>query len=118
MDICFLFTRGSFLAGLLSRKDHHVLTSSLKIVEILMQKLPNAYLGFFIKEGVVNAVEALLNQQDCSKSTHMPDNMQQPETQPVIRNKTTCFCYAFAACRSEARRASVLDGYVSSSHFA
>ncbi|AQK94368.1 E3 ubiquitin-protein ligase UPL4 [Zea mays] len=92
----------SFLAGLLSRKDHHVLTSSLKIVEILMQKLPNAYLGFFIKEGVVNAVEALLNQQDCSKSTHMPDNMQQPETQPVIRNKTTCFCYAFDACRSEA----------------
>lgn len=97
----FAVTHGSFLAGLLSRKDHHVLTSSLKIIEILMQKLPDAYLGFFIKEGVVNAVEALLNQEDCSKST-LPDDMQQSETQPVIRNKTTCFCYAFDASRSEA----------------
>jgi E3 ubiquitin-protein ligase TRIP12 len=46
-----------------------------------MQKLRIVYLGFFIKEGVVNAVEALLNQEDYSKSTHMPDNMQQLETQ-------------------------------------
>ncbi|KAJ1263270.1 hypothetical protein BS78_09G170700 [Paspalum vaginatum] len=92
----------SFLAGLLSRKDHHVLISSLKIVEILMQKLPDAYLGFFIKEGVVYAVDALLAQEDCSKPTHLPDDMQQPETQPVIRNKSTCFCYAFDAYRSEA----------------
>ncbi|CAN6332780.1 unnamed protein product [Urochloa humidicola] len=93
----------SFLAGLLSRKDHHVLSSSLKIIEILMQKLPDAYLGFFIKEGVVYAVEALLAQEDCSKSTNLLDDMQQSETQPVItRNKSTCFCYAFDAHKSEA----------------
>lgn len=74
-------THGSFLADLLFTKDHHVLISLLKIIEILMQKLRIVYLGFFIKEGVVNAVEALLNQEDYSKSTHMPDNMQQLETQ-------------------------------------
>jgi E3 ubiquitin-protein ligase TRIP12 len=92
----------SFLAGLLSRKDHHVLTSSLKIIEILMQKLPDAYLGSFIKEGVVYAVEALLTQEDCSKSAHLSDEMHPSETQPVIRNKSTCFCYAFNSRRAEA----------------
>ncbi|KAK8457623.1 hypothetical protein SEVIR_3G218600v4 [Setaria viridis] len=98
--VCIIF--GSFLAGLLSRKDHHVLTSSLKIIEILMQKLPDAYLGSFIKEGVVYAVEALLTQEDCSKSTRLLDDMQHSGTQPVIRNKSKCFCYAFDAHRSEA----------------
>ncbi|XP_006655387.2 E3 ubiquitin-protein ligase UPL4 isoform X1 [Oryza brachyantha] len=92
----------SFLAGLLSRKDHHVLFSSLKLIEILMQKLPDAYLGSFIKEGVVYAVEALLVQDDCSKSTDLSDETQQSENQPVIRNKPTCFCYAFDYPRSDA----------------
>jgi E3 ubiquitin-protein ligase TRIP12 len=98
--VCVIFC--SFLAGLLSRKDQHVLTSSLKIIEILMQKLPDAYLGSFIKEGVVYAVEALLTQEDCSESTCLLDDMQQSVTQAVIRNKSTCFCYAFDAHRSEA----------------
>ncbi|KAL6619092.1 hypothetical protein ACP70R_034231 [Stipagrostis hirtigluma subsp. patula] len=94
----------SFLAGLLSRKDHHVLISSLKIIEILMQKLPDAYLGSFIKEGVVYAVEALLTQDDCSTSTHqLSDDTQQSENQPqpIVRNKSTCFCYAFDSRRPE-----------------
>ncbi|KAE8812510.1 E3 ubiquitin-protein ligase UPL4 [Hordeum vulgare] len=92
----------SFLAGLLSRKDHHVLISSLKIIEILMQKLPDAYLGSFIKEGVVYAVEALLMQEDCSKSSPpLSDDTQQLENQPVMRNKPTCFCYAFDSRISE-----------------
>ncbi|XP_047095257.1 E3 ubiquitin-protein ligase UPL4-like [Lolium rigidum] len=90
----------SFLAGLLSRKDHHVLISSLKIIEILMQKLPDAYLGSFIKEGVVYAVEALLMQDDCSKSSPS-DGTEQSENQPAIRSKPTCFCYAFDSRRSE-----------------
>uniref|UniRef100_A0ACD5U1W4 Uncharacterized protein n=1 Tax=Avena sativa TaxID=4498 RepID=A0ACD5U1W4_AVESA len=92
----------SFLAGLLSRKDHHVLISSLKIIEILMQKLPDAYLGSFIKEGVVYAVEALLMQDDCSKSSPpLSDDNEQSENQPVIRSKPTCFCYAFDSRKSE-----------------
>uniref|UniRef100_A0A0E0DSM4 HECT-type E3 ubiquitin transferase n=1 Tax=Oryza meridionalis TaxID=40149 RepID=A0A0E0DSM4_9ORYZ len=91
-----------FLAGLLSRKDHHVLFSSLKLIEILMQKLPDAYLGSFIKEGVVYAVEALLMQEDCTKSTNLSDETQQSENQPIIRNKPTCFCYAFDYPRSDA----------------
>jgi E3 ubiquitin-protein ligase TRIP12 len=92
----------SFLAGLLSRKDHHVLTSSLKLIEILMQKLPDAYLGSFIKEGVVYAVDALLTQEDCSKYAHLSDDVHPSETQPAIRNKSTCFCYAFDSCKPEA----------------
>ncbi|KAL6841297.1 hypothetical protein ACP4OV_028815 [Aristida adscensionis] len=94
----------SFLAGLLSWKDHHVLIASLKIIEILMQKLPDAYLGSFIKEGVVYAVEALLTQEDCSTSTQHSDETQLSENQPqpIIRNRSTCFCYAFDSRRSEA----------------
>ncbi|KAG8068393.1 hypothetical protein GUJ93_ZPchr0005g16045 [Zizania palustris] len=60
-----------------------------------MQKLPDAYLGSFIKEGVVYAVEALLMEEDCSESTRISDETQQSYIQPVTRNKPTCFCYAF-----------------------
>lgn len=79
-----------------------MLFSSLKLIEILMQKLPDAYLGSFIKEGVVYAVEALLMQEDCSKSTNLSDETQQSENQLIIRNKPTCFCYAFDYPRSDA----------------
>ncbi|OVA09927.1 HECT [Macleaya cordata] len=50
----------SFLAGVFSRKDHHVLISALNIVETILQELPDFYLNPFMKEGVVYAIDAIL----------------------------------------------------------
>jgi E3 ubiquitin-protein ligase TRIP12 len=66
-----------------------------------MQKLPDAYLGSFIKEGVVYAVDALLVQDDCSKSSPPLSDDTEQQNQPVVRSKPTCFCYAFDSHRSE-----------------
>ncbi|WOL06323.1 hypothetical protein Cni_G15055 [Canna indica] len=91
----------SFLAGLLSRKDLHVLISTLETIEILMQKLPGVFLISFIKEGVVYAIDALLMQDKCSESAseHSDDQM-------VVREISRCLCYAFSSSKipsSEAR---------------
>ncbi|KAF8395012.1 hypothetical protein HHK36_018951 [Tetracentron sinense] len=57
----------SFLAGIFSRKDHHVLILALKIVETVLQKLPNIILNSFVKEGVVYSIDALLTPEKCSQ---------------------------------------------------
>ncbi|KAE8703155.1 E3 ubiquitin-protein ligase UPL3 [Hibiscus syriacus] len=50
----------SFLAGVLASKDPHVLVPSLKIAEILMEKLPATFSKMFIREGVVHVVDQLV----------------------------------------------------------
>ncbi|KAJ3669147.1 hypothetical protein LUZ60_011097 [Juncus effusus] len=69
----------SLLASLLSKRDHHVLFSALKAVEILMQKLPDFFLTSFIKEGVVYQIDSLL----------MEEKSQNSET------KSRCLCFIF-----------------------
>ncbi|XP_072953939.1 E3 ubiquitin-protein ligase UPL4 [Typha angustifolia] len=91
----------SFLSGLLARKDHHLLISTLRIVEILMQKLPDVFLSSFIKEGVVYAIEALLMQGKCSDSmTQQSSDMQHSDNQMAARDVSRCLCYAFTSCKS------------------
>ncbi|CAH8321886.1 unnamed protein product [Eruca vesicaria subsp. sativa] len=51
----------SVLAGILSRKDHHVVAVALQMAEVLLGKYKDAFLNSFIKEGVFFAIEALLN---------------------------------------------------------
>lgn len=85
----------SFLAGLLARKDHHMLFLTLKIVDILMQKLPGVYLSSFIKEGVIYAIDSLA----------MQDNLSQPAAQQSsdsghrvsARDGSRCLCFAFTS---------------------
>ncbi|KAK8367895.1 hypothetical protein V6Z11_A01G003200 [Gossypium hirsutum] len=50
----------SFLAGILASKDPHVLVPSLKIAEILLEKLPATFSKMFVREGVVHAVDQLV----------------------------------------------------------
>ncbi|XWS55086.1 hypothetical protein CRYUN_Cryun10bG0145300 [Craigia yunnanensis] len=50
----------SFLAGVLSWKDPHVLVPSLQIAEILVEKLPGTFSKMFVREGVVHAVDQLV----------------------------------------------------------
>ncbi|TYH85881.1 hypothetical protein ES332_D01G003200v1 [Gossypium tomentosum] len=50
----------SFLAGILASKDPHVLVPSLKVAEILLEKLPATFSKMFVREGVVHAVDQLV----------------------------------------------------------
>ncbi|KAL6011107.1 E3 ubiquitin-protein ligase upl4 [Asimina triloba] len=86
----------SFLAGVFAQNDHHLLMSALKITEIVMQKLPDAFLNSLVKEGVVYAIEALAMQQSS-------DNLVQHH---ISNYKTTgkdnlrCLCHTFDIGRS------------------
>ncbi|WJZ93270.1 hypothetical protein VitviT2T_012223 [Vitis vinifera] len=89
----------SFLAGVFTRKEHHVLIIALQIVETLLQKLSDTFSNSFIKEGVFFAVDALLTPEKCSQlkfpvlsGTHFSiDSNQRHAAKEVFR----CLCYAF-----------------------
>lgn len=49
----------SFIAGLLTQKDSTIVAKALQLAEILMHKLPGIFSKYFLKEGVVHAVEQL-----------------------------------------------------------
>lgn len=49
----------SFIAGLLTQKDMTTVAKALQLAEILMHKLPGVFSKYFLKEGVVHAVEQL-----------------------------------------------------------
>ncbi|XP_042377997.1 E3 ubiquitin-protein ligase UPL4-like isoform X1 [Zingiber officinale] len=95
-----------FLAGLLLKKDPHILLSTLETVEILMQKLPGFFLSSFIKEGVVHAIDALLSEDKCTEPVlgHSDDQM-------VVKDISRCLCYSFALSRvpsSEAKTCKIV----------
>lgn len=49
----------SFIAGLLTLKDSTVVAKGMQLAQILMHKLPKVFHKYFLKEGVVHAVEQL-----------------------------------------------------------
>ncbi|WCJ34586.1 E3 ubiquitin-protein ligase UPL4 [Euphorbia peplus] len=89
----------SFLAGVFSRKDHHVLILALQIAEIILQKLSDVFLNSFVKEGVFFAIDALMMPEKCSgsnfpvfNSINLSSNSTlKPSSKVVLR----CLCYAF-----------------------
>lgn len=85
----------SFLAGLLARKDHHMLFPTLKIVEILMQKLPGVYLSSFVKEGVIYAIDSLVVLNDLAQ----PAAQQSGDSGHHVsaRDGSRCLCFAFTS---------------------
>ncbi|KAJ4767033.1 E3 ubiquitin-protein ligase UPL4 [Rhynchospora pubera] len=90
----------SFLANLLAKKDHHVVFSALRAVEILMQKLPDVFLSSFIKEGVVYAIDPLLMQETCQNSGN----------QAVDGGPSRCLCYTFDMPKPSQTRSCHLRG--------
>lgn len=98
----------SFLAGVFTRKDSHVLILSLHIAELILQKLSNIFLNSFIKEGVCFAIDALLTPEKCpaldpEKCSPMMfpmssgvklsiDSSQKTASREAFR----CLCYAFS----------------------
>lgn len=95
-EVLWLF--GSFLAGVFTRKDHHVLILALEIAEMILQKLSDTFLNSFVKEGVFFAIDALLTPEKCSQLFPAfsgiqlcPSSSQKCAGREVLR----CLCYAF-----------------------
>ncbi|KAJ6913753.1 E3 ubiquitin-protein ligase UPL4 isoform X1 [Populus alba x Populus x berolinensis] len=89
----------SFLAGVLTRKDHHVLMLALQIAETILQKLPDVFVNSFIKEGVFFAIDALLVSEKCSQlmfpvcnGIQLPFDASLKSSSKVVMR---CLCYAF-----------------------
>ncbi|XP_039066065.1 E3 ubiquitin-protein ligase UPL4-like isoform X1 [Hibiscus syriacus] len=89
----------SFLAGVFTRKDHHLLILALQITEIILQKLSNAFLNSFVKEGVLFAIDALLMPEKCSQLMLPVFSGIQPSfdssQKSSARDFQRCLCYAF-----------------------
>lgn len=49
----------SFIASLLASKDSAAMDAALQLAEILMGKLPDIMVQYFVKEGVVHAIDQL-----------------------------------------------------------
>ncbi|KAJ4841387.1 hypothetical protein Tsubulata_011558 [Turnera subulata] len=89
----------SFLTGVFTRRDHHVLMLALQIAETVLQKLSDVFLNSFIKEGVFFAIDSLLTPEKCSKLTfpvcnsiQLPIDASQKSVSKVVLR---CLCYAF-----------------------
>ncbi|KAJ0235097.1 HECT domain-containing protein [Hirschfeldia incana] len=75
----------SVLAGILSRKDHHVVVVALQIAEVLLEKYRDAFLNSFIREGVFFAIEALLNSDRGQQNPVSADVSQKPVPEEVVK---------------------------------
>ncbi|KAF6134782.1 hypothetical protein GIB67_002183 [Kingdonia uniflora] len=78
----------SFLTGVFTRRDPHVLILALKLVNNVMQKLPNVFKNSFQKEGVIYAIDSLLMPEKCSLFVV-------PASKDVL-----CLCYTFGIGQS------------------
>ncbi|CAN4121598.1 unnamed protein product [Withania somnifera] len=94
----------SFLAGVFTRKDPHVLILALQIVDKLLENLSHVFLNSFVKEGVLFAIDALLSPEKCSQSLFSVSNGVQASDETcqgsVPRSAVKCLCFASDAIQS------------------
>eukprot|EP00899_Mesostigma_viride_P024650 jgi/Mesvir1/536/Mv11394-RA.2 len=62
-------TIASFLAGLLSSKDTSTLSYGLSMAELLMSKLPAVFSKAFVKEGLLHAIDKLIEGRQVGGAT-------------------------------------------------
>nr|KYP43929.1 E3 ubiquitin-protein ligase UPL4 [Cajanus cajan] len=94
----------SFLAGVFTRKDHHMLMLALQIAEIILQNFSDNFLKLFVKEGVFFAIDALLTPERSSKLMYPVfsgiqlslDSSQKSASREALK----CLCYAFSTVQS------------------
>ncbi|KAL0555512.1 hypothetical protein IC582_009460 [Cucumis melo] len=90
----------SFLAGVFTRKDHHVLMLGLKITEIILQKLASIFLKSFVKEGVYFAIDALISPEKYKQlifPVFTGVHSSFDSCQKSSREHGKCLCYAFSS---------------------
>ncbi|XP_009622742.1 E3 ubiquitin-protein ligase UPL4 isoform X2 [Nicotiana tomentosiformis] len=80
----------SFLAGVFTRNDPHVLILALQIVDKLLEKLSHVFLNSFVKEGVLFAVDALLSPEKCSQFLFSDETCQGSVPCAAVK----CLCFA------------------------
>ncbi|CAH1441958.1 unnamed protein product [Lactuca virosa] len=93
-----------FLAGVFTRKDIHVLMLALNISDTILQKNTDVFMGPFVKEGVLFAIDALIDPEKCSQFMFsMFNDIQLSNTsskkyagKDVIR----CLCFSFDVSKS------------------
>ncbi|KAL0309765.1 UNVERIFIED_CONTAM: E3 ubiquitin-protein ligase UPL4 [Sesamum radiatum] len=88
----------SFLAGVFTRKDRHVIILALRIVDTIMLKLPHVYLNSFVKEGVLFAIYALLSPDKDLKHSPVFDGIKMENDatlRSVTRDVHRCPCFTF-----------------------
>lgn len=89
----------SFLAGILTREDHHVIMLALQIADDVLRKLSDLFLNSFIKEGVFFSIETLLVPETSKKFTFPSvSDIQLSDyscQKSAARNSIKCLCYAF-----------------------
>ncbi|XP_027363049.1 E3 ubiquitin-protein ligase UPL4 [Abrus precatorius] len=94
----------SFLAGVFTRKDHHMLMLALQIVEIILQNFSDDFLKLFVKEGVFFAIDALLTPEKSSQLMYPVFSGIQlsldASQKSASREALKCLCYAFSTGQS------------------
>ncbi|KAL2554468.1 E3 ubiquitin-protein ligase [Forsythia ovata] len=94
----------SFLAGVFTRKDPHVILLALQIVDTVLLKLPHVFLKAFTKEGVLFTIYGLFSPDMCSQFTspvfdgrRFAKGESQKSAPPDIQR---CPCFTFDAGQS------------------
>ncbi|CAL5388021.1 unnamed protein product [Camellia sinensis] len=94
----------SFLAGVFTRKDNHVLMLALQIADTILQKLSDIFLNSFLKEGVFFAIDTLSTPEKGSQLMFpMFSGIQQSNDTSqncAARDAHKCLCYAFDTSQS------------------
>ncbi|KAK4776672.1 hypothetical protein SAY86_005360 [Trapa natans] len=101
----------SFLAGVFSRKEQHILIMALKIAETCLQKLSDVFLNSFMKEGVFFAIDALLKPEEsaCKMFPAYGRSELLLHSRQRIQSKGDpgCFCYALKTVKPKQNSKSV-----------
>ncbi|XP_052173032.1 E3 ubiquitin-protein ligase UPL4 isoform X2 [Diospyros lotus] len=121
----------SFLAGVFTRKDHHVLILALQIAATILSKLSDNFLNSFLKEGVYFAVDALLTPEKCSQFLFPlfgGIQLSDDSNKKCATRNLRCLCYAFdsglssasetGTCRLEKDSVHSLAKQISTNYFA
>jgi hypothetical protein len=87
----------SFIAGLLTQKDMTTVAKALQLAEILMHKLPGIFSKYFLKEGVVHAVEQLAASapQPAGEEKAKSKAAKRASQRLKVSNKTYCNTTSF-----------------------
>ncbi|XP_054815351.1 E3 ubiquitin-protein ligase UPL4 isoform X2 [Prosopis cineraria] len=93
----------SFLAGVFTRKDRHLMILALQITEIILHKFSDNFLKLFIKEGVFFAIDAL-STPGSSSGLMFPVfggiRLAFDSSQKSSSRDLKCLCYAFSTNHS------------------
>ncbi|KAF5202161.1 E3 ubiquitin-protein ligase upl4 [Thalictrum thalictroides] len=118
----------SFLAGVIARKDLHLLMLALTIVKNVMQELPDAFFDSFIKEGVVYTIDALITPQDCPQfklqTSEGAQRLSKSNQNMPGNDSVGCLCYVYVdqsseneSCKLEETSAHTLAKYIRTTYF-